>query len=308
MLRMGTWQCVVLNGRENLKSALITDTFSDRPAFKTFSLINEGKSLSFTNCGPAGKVHRKICMKALSMFINSKSFPFEGILSDTSESMCSAIAGSVGKPFVPHEIIRDHTMSIIFKICFGRDVDIVNDAQFRKIRETLHEFNESHKAVAMVDFMPCLEPFFKKKLGVFFSHTNTYQGLVQEKLDAHIAEYDQNEIRDATDALIRSCNLESDKLKQVGLGRREILHSVQDFVAAGSTTTSDIILWMIAYLVLNPDIQDKLHNEVMTKRKLKERVNDLSYKYEMPYMWATILEVRQVQYRLYTALGCIRLS
>jgi len=48
------------------------------------------------------------------------------------------------------------------------------------------------------------------------------------------------------------------------LADKNLQVTVADMFAAGSDTTANVLNWTILYLTANPDVQEKLHQEIIT--------------------------------------------
>ena len=108
---------------------------------------------------------------------------------------------------------------------------------------------------------------------------------------SHMETYTPGVIRDMTDSFISAYRKEMAKETGKDIGCIEDIQDLMvDVVIAGSDTTSSTMAWFILHMVLYPNVQEKIHNEV--KRVVGE---DLSPRWQdvknMPYLQATICEV-----------------
>ncbi|KAJ6641655.1 Cytochrome P450 2C21 [Pseudolycoriella hygida] len=72
----------------------------------------------------------------------------------------------------------------------------------------------------------------------------------------------------------------------------QLLITMLDVFQAGIETTSNILSWTILFLILNPDVQAKLYEEISRMIPKGEQIT-LDYKNRMPYTHATILEAHR---------------
>ena len=114
--------------------------------------------------------------------------------------------------------------------------------------------------------------------------------ILRRKLQEHRNTYDENNLRDVTDALIK---VSSDAA--MGKGRVEkitddnIQFLLNDFMIAGSETSAHTILWFIVYLLHWPEYQDKLYDEIANVTG-GERYPCLNDRPMLPLMQAAIHE------------------
>ncbi|KAJ8317192.1 hypothetical protein KUTeg_005096 [Tegillarca granosa] len=98
MIKMGSWPTVVLNSKESIREAYLTqqNNFVDRPEFFSFKTMQDHRSLAF---GKFNKIHRKIANNVLRSFANVKSSTTEEIIQTEAISLSKVLVSSTN----PHE-------------------------------------------------------------------------------------------------------------------------------------------------------------------------------------------------------------
>lgn len=78
----------------------------------------------------------------------------------------------------------------------------------------------------------------------------------------------------------------------VFLAARQLVQIMADLFSAGLETITSTLEWAFVYLMLNPDVQEKLYEEIQHVVGT-ERQPESSDLHNMPYLEATILEVQR---------------
>lgn len=111
-----------------------------------------------------------------------------------------------------------------------------------------------------------------------------------ESAAKQITELDDIVARDLVDAYI----VEQKKHEKVGkdnyFSDQQLVQIMSDIFSAGLETVTSTIEWSVLFLILNPDCQEKIQQEIdqVIGRKRMPQLDDLS---QMPYTEATIYEV-----------------
>ena len=107
----------------------------------------------------------------------------------------------------------------------------------------------------------------------------------------HEESYIPGVIRDLTDSFICAYDKEIQRKTSKEIGSKDDIPGLMFNVAlAGSETTSTCLSWLFLYLVLYPDVQKKIHEELdaIVGRERLPRWKDAG---DMPYIQATLCEV-----------------
>lgn len=100
----------------------------------------------------------------------------------------------------------------------------------------------------------------------------------------------QGHIRDITDSLIEHCqDRRLDENANVQMSEDKVIATVFDLFGAGFDTITTAISWSLMYLVTNPRVQRKIHEELDTVIG-RDRQPRLSDRPQLPYLEAFILE------------------
>ena len=105
--------------------------------------------------------------------------------------------------------------------------------------------------------------------------------------------YTPGAIRNLTDSFISCYEKEISKETKKDIGSMDdIAGLMADVTFGGSDTTSTSLTWFLLYMVLYPDIQEKVHKEISTVVN-NDHLPDWKDAQNMPYLQATLCEVQR---------------
>ena len=297
-ISMGSHRAVVVNGLDNIREMMHSELVSDRPQLKSFSCINEGRSVSFMRYGPAYKLHRKICIKALSELVSPDRGPLQKMLHDSGEILCKMFKPGYmsGKAIDPSLAVQTALMSVVFKICFGPDLSPEGSEDFQIMREQLSKFDEATKWCSLGDIVTALQGVLRGKYEHFRQINVRYTEAIQRRVTQHTRTYQEGVQRDGMDALIYCMSLYREKLEKLGLTERDILHSVQDFVGAGTENSTNSVLWIIEFLAKYPEAQRDVYEEIAALVNRKGVPISPEDRKQLPLTRSFIMEVSRVRH------------
>jgi cytochrome P450 len=137
---------------------------------------------------------------------------------------------------------------------------------------------------------PKIDPFIEN-----ITKTDIIRDFVTKTIEEHEESFNPDEQpRDFIDVYFQEqSGCDPDSSFSGEIGRVNLINTLIDLFFAGSETTSSTLTWGILYLILNPDVQDRLRQEICqvvgTERqpKLGDRLN-------MPYTEAVIQEIQRL--------------
>lgn len=105
---------------------------------------------------------------------------------------------------------------------------------------------------------------------------------LMEYIDEHEISFDEQEPRDLIDRYLAEI-----KKGRKGFNKKELVISIVDLFAAGSETSSTTLRWAVLYLILNPKVQEKCHNEIDQISCSSPGLSDME---SLHFCQATVLE------------------
>ncbi|XP_023139824.1 cytochrome P450 1A1 [Amphiprion ocellaris] len=300
-IQIGTRPVVVLSGNETVRQALIKqgEEFAGRPDLYSFSFINDGKSLAFsTDKAGIWRARRKLAYSALRSFATLEgtdpeySCVLEEHICKEGKNLIQQLntAMKVEGSFDPFRYIVVSVANVICGMCFGRRYDH-HDQELLSLVNLSDEFSQVAASGNPADFIPLLRFLPNKAMKKFLDVNDRFNAFVQKIVSEHYATYDKDNIRDITDSLIDHCeDRKLDENANVQMSDEKIVGIVNDLFGAGFDTVSTALSWSVMYLVANPEMQERLYQEIKDNVGL-DRTPLLSDKTKLPLLEAFILEL-----------------
>lgn len=186
-----------------------------------------------------------------------------------------------------------HLKSLISQTCFNMfsrymctsryDYD---DVKFQRVVRSYDEiFWEINQGYA-VDFLPMLEPFYRNHMKRLSSWSTDIRGFILSRIiDQRERKMNLDEPeQDFTGALLKSLANDPE------VDRNTILFMLEDFLG-GHSAISNLVMLILGYIVLYPEIGERVQNEVDHVTKNGSRKVTLFDIDNMPYTVSTIYEV-----------------
>lgn len=173
-------------------------------------------------------------------------------------------------------------MSITFKS---------SDMKFRRIIELMEEGFRLFAIAMPVDFFPLLRyvPLVNYAYEKMKQNRVETSGYFQTIVDEHKLTLQPDNIRDFVDAYL----VQHQKVEQSGqesfFSEKQLIQVMNDIFSAGLENVTSTIEWAILFLMLNPDIQRKIYEEIDSV--IGQRDPELADLESMPYTEATFWEV-----------------
>lgn len=299
-IRIGSTPVVVLSGMDTIRQALVRqgDDFKGRPDLYSFTLINNGQSLTFNpDSGPEWAARRRLAQNALKSF---------SVASDPTSSSCCYLEEHVSREAEhlickfqklmaeaghcdPYRYLVVSVANVICAMCFGQRYDHDNQ-ELVSLVNLSNEFGEVTGSGYPADFIPVLRYLPNSSLDVFKDLNKKFYSFMQKLVKEHYRTFEKGHIRDITDSLIEHCqDKKLDENANVQLSDDRIITIVADIFGAGFDTITTAISWSLMYLVTKPWIQRKIQEELDTVIG-RERWPRLSDRPQLPYLEAFILE------------------
>nr|XP_034346496.1 cytochrome P450 1A1 isoform X2 [Arvicanthis niloticus] len=299
-IRIGSTPVVVLSGLNTIKQALVRqgDDFKGRPDFYSFTLITNGKSMTFNpDSGPVWAARRRLAQNALKSFsiasdpTSASSCYLEEHVSREAEYLISKfqkLMAEIGH-FDPYKYLVVSVANVICAMCFGQRYDHDNQ-ELLSIVSLSNEFGEVTGSGYPADFIPVLRYLPNSSLDAFKDLNKKFYSFMKKLINEHLQTFEKGHIRDITDSLIEHCqDRRLDENANVQLSDDKVITIVLDLFGAGFDTITTAISWGLMYLVTKPMVQRKIQEELDTVIG-RDRQPRLSDRPQLPYLEAFILE------------------
>ncbi|XP_043837527.1 cytochrome P450 1A1-like [Dromiciops gliroides] len=295
-IHIGSTPVLVLSGLETIRQALVRqgEDFKGRPDLYSFSLIEDGESLTFgADSGEVWAARRKLAQSALKTFSvssspSSSSCYLEEHVKKEAEFLIQKFQEQKGH-FDPFKYVVVSVANVICAICFGKRYEH-EDQELLSIVTLSAQFVEVAASGNPADFIPVLRYLPSSKMTVFRDLNEKVTDFVQKLVKEHYKRFEKGCIRDITDSLIEHGREKKlDENANVLLSEKKIVNIVLDLFGAGFDTVTTAISWSLMYLVARPEVQKKIQEELDLVIG-RERWPKLSDRPQLPYTEAFILE------------------
>ncbi|KAM4721722.1 cytochrome P450 2D6-like [Rhinophrynus dorsalis] len=240
--------------------------------------------------GRAWKEQRRFCLSTLRNFGMGKK-SIEERVTEEAGYLCSAFESKQGHPFNPHLIVNTSVSNIVCSIIFGDRFEY-NDHKFQKL---LNLFEAGMKAqtgivAQVINAIPWLSHIPGVAKMIFQPQIRMLE-FQQEIISEHQRTWDPEYTRDFIDAFMLEMKKEKED-KGSSFNEQNLLFTTTDLFTAGAETTTTTLRWALLFMLLYPDIQRKVHEEIdqVIGRNRKPTMGDVL---EMPYTNAVIHEIQR---------------
>ncbi|XP_077991078.1 steroid 17-alpha-hydroxylase/17,20 lyase-like [Glandiceps talaboti] len=282
---------VILSDHTVIREAFVRQyrRFSGRPYVYSISLLSRNNSgITFSDFTPKWSGQRKCVSVALHTHINGGQF---GTSAETKiiEEVEHLLTNFNNKQHRAVTIAQDISLAVMNIICnmtFNERYKI-DDPEFQMILQDNRDCTELLAPGDPIDVMPILKIFPNKRIRMIENLVSRRDDLLQRKLREHRLTFDPENLRDITDALLKTMTQWDDN----GLAFDEdlVVMAIWEIFTAGFQTIAETLNWAMAYLVNYQEVQVKLRGEMADV--IGDRLPKWSDRASLPYLYATVLEV-----------------
>ncbi|XP_022269155.2 cytochrome P450 2U1 isoform X1 [Canis lupus familiaris] len=292
---IGRHLVVVLSDFRSVRAALVqqAEIFSDRPRVPLVSLVTKEKGIVFAHYGPVWKQQRKFSHSTLRHFGLGK-LSLEPKIIEEFKYVKEEMQKHGEDPFNPFPIVNNAVSNIICSLCFGQRFDYTN-SEFKKMLRLMSRALEIclNSQLLLVNICSWLYylPFgpFKELRQIEKDITTFLKKIIKDHKESLNVENPQ----DFIDMYLLQVEEERKNNSNSSFNEDYLFYIIGDLFIAGTDTTTNSLLWCLLYMSLNPDIQEKVQEEI--ERVIgADRVPSLTDKAQMPYTEATIMEVQRL--------------
>ena len=266
--------------------------FSHRPQHSFAKACEDHAGIVGTNdkvwkeqIGLALKALQTLCLKNGSQNIDRLILTGVNKLVDRLETLD-------GSPVNLKSYLQVSVAGIITSIILGKFFEL-DDERFKNYL-TFHSGNMA-KIPGRLVLVNCFSFLLKLPIDVFgkkgiIQSVLSWQTFMNERLLDEEADAAGNDIIALYQAAIKEN--EDGNLGQ-SYSRKYMRNTTFDLVISGSDTTATTICWILLYLLHNPEVETRLHEEINDVIS-RNRPPSLTDRRDMPYMEATILEALRI--------------
>jgi len=294
-LYLGSQLVVVVSGANAVKEALVTRSaeFAGRPKVYTGEVYSQGKAIALADYSRQWRLHRKITVSALKMYIN-EVLKQGTVINDEFDLLVKRVQSRNGKPYDITNEIRLAVMNVICALVFGSRYEL-DDPEFSRFLEMTNGIAKMVASGSVVDVFPWLRFFPFKSIGTLKKCCKERDELVGRIYQEHVEANRMQNPRDLTDALLKAKKEaeEEDSSIKGFLTDQHLIFTLTEVFMAGMETTASTLCWALLYLIHHPNIQDMLHQQLDDVIG-EDRFADLGDKKSLPFLEATIAETLRI--------------
>ncbi|XP_063560638.1 cytochrome P450 2D6 [Gorilla gorilla gorilla] len=290
-LQLAWTPVVVLNGLAAVREALVTcgkDTADRPPAPISQVLAPKASGVILARYGPAWREQRRFSVSTLrNLGLGKKSL--EQWVTEEAACLCAAFADQAGRPFRPNGLLNKAASNVIASLTCGRRFEY-DDPRFLRLldlaqegsKEELGFLREVLNVVPLLLRIPGLAGKVLRSQKAFLTQ-------LDELLTEHRMTWDP--ARDLTEAFLA----EMEKAKgnpESSFNDENLRMVVADLFFAGMVTTSITLAWGLLLMILHPDVQRRVQQEIddVIGQVRRPEMGDQA---RMPYTTAVIHEVQR---------------
>nr|XP_020143396.1 cytochrome P450 2D17-like isoform X7 [Microcebus murinus] len=295
-LQLAWTPAVVLNGLEAVREALVkhNEDTADRPPSPFYEHLGyrpHAEGVILARYGPAWREQRRFSLSTLRFFgLGKKSLELWVI--EEAACLCAAFAEHAAQPFSPNALLNKAVGNVIASLTYGRRFEY-DDQRFLRLMELVEKQHqpESGYLMQVVMALPVLLriPWLAGKV---ISAQKAFMALLDELVTEHRMTRDPAQPpRDLTDAFLA----EVEKAKgnpESSFNDDNLRLVVADLFSAGMETSSTTLAWALLLMILHPDVQRRVQQEIdeVIGQVRRPEMGDQAH---MPYTTAVIHEVQR---------------
>ena len=250
-----------------------------------------GNDVGTSDYSPGFLFRRRVFKTAMHVFGSGVQQATERVGHAVNAAM-KEIDSKEGQPFSPTEILESSILVQLWDWLTSRkpqlsDPIIKNLSEFNTIIGKQALLTAVHQCIPFFSYLPIQANLDIKRAKQIRST------IFPEAYQAQKETYTPGVIRNLTDSFICCYEKEIAKETDKDIGSMDDIHSLMaDVTFAGSETTSISLTWFLLYMVLHPDVQEKIQKEINLVVNT-DRLPNWTDAQNMPYLQATLCEVQR---------------
>ncbi|XP_013366914.1 PREDICTED: cytochrome P450 2D4-like isoform X1 [Chinchilla lanigera] len=241
--------------------------------------------------GPTWREQRRFSVSTLRNFgLGKKSL--EQWVTEEASCLCASFATQDGRPFSPNALLNRAVCNVIASLIYARRFEY-DDPLLGRILDLLEKtLNESLELIPQVlNAFPVLLRI-PGAAGKALPLQKAFLALIDELVTEHRETLDLSQPpRDLTDAFLGEVEKAKGNLKS-SFNDENLRLVVADLFTAGTVTTSTTLAWALLLMILHPDVQRRVQQEIdeVIGQGRRPEMGDQA---RMPFTNAVIHEVQR---------------
>ncbi|XP_075013331.1 cytochrome P450 2J6-like [Calonectris borealis] len=283
---------VVLQGFQAVKEGLTVhaEEVAGRPTSSTFHILTHGKGVMFSN-GRLWKQQRRFGLATMrKMGVGKKDQEYR--LQEEAYHLVEYLKKTNGKPLDPTMPVVHTVSNVICSVIFGHRFS-TDDENFHRLIESIDTITAFVNSISffVYEMFPWLASHFLAPFKQTMSSINFVNALLAKELESHKEKGKPDENQDFIDYYLD----EIDKTKgdaDATYDEENLIQAIFDLFLAGTETTATTLRWALLYMVVYPDIQEKVQKELDAVLGCSDLICYEDRK-KLPYTNAVIHEIQR---------------
>ncbi|XP_067436582.1 cytochrome P450 17A2 isoform X1 [Thunnus thynnus] len=299
-LYLGPHYTVVVNNHQHAREVLLQrgKDFAGRPSMVTTNLLTRGgKDIAFSDYSPLWKSHRRLVHNSFTLFGEGTS-RLQDIVLSSVDSLCAELLSSGGRGLDPSPAVTRAVTNVVCTLVFSATYRR-GDAELQEVIRYNDGIVQTIARGGLVDIYPWMKVFPNESLSKLKECITVRDRLLTRKLEEHKASLSEGDPRDLLDALLKGQTgsgrgQRSSESEDEGITDDHVLMIAAEAFGAGVETTSTTLLWILAYLLHHPEVQERVQKE-LDEYVGGERAVCVSDRGQLPYLDCVINEGMRIR-------------
>uniref|UniRef100_A0A8C7J2T3 Steroid 21-hydroxylase n=1 Tax=Oncorhynchus kisutch TaxID=8019 RepID=A0A8C7J2T3_ONCKI len=299
---------LVVNTYQHAREVLLQrgKEFAGRPKMLTTELLTRGgKDIAFSDYSPLWKTHRRLVHNSFTLF-GEGTTKLQSIVLEAVEALCCDLQASRGHAIDPDPPLMRAVTNVVCTLVFSSTYQ-PGDPELTTVMEYNDGIVQTIARGGLVDIFPWLRFLPNQTLTTLTECIAIRDQLLSKKLEEHKVSLISGEPRDLLDALLqgqtRIQHNQGSGIRGQGLGAEQeeegisddhVLMTAAEAFGAGVETTSTTLLWVLAFLLHHPQVQERVQKE-LDEVVGCGRSPDVSDRTHLPYLDSVINEVMRIR-------------
>ncbi|NXU41621.1 CP2J6 protein, partial [Drymodes brunneopygia] len=257
---------VVLQGFQAVKEGMTVhaEDVAGRPTNRIFHILTRGNGIMFSN-GHLWKQQRRFGMATMrKMGIGKKDQ--DHLLQEEAAHLVEYLQKTNGKPLDPTMPVVLAVSNVLCSVFLGRRFSS-DDENFHRLTESVNTITAflNSNSYFIHELSPWLASLFLPSVKKVYSSIDFANGLLAEELESRKGKRKLDENQDFNRDFIDYYLDEIEKTKgdaDATYDEVNLTQCIADLFVAGTETTVTTLLWALLYMVIYPDVQEKVQKEL----------------------------------------------
>nr|QST15069.1 CYP370B2 protein [Diaphanosoma celebensis] len=288
---------ICISGYEAVRDVMLNPDLLGRPDSFVFRLRTKMlKTGILITDGDVWKEQRRFVMRHLRDFGFGKS-SMEGMILDGVQDVLNDLEFLIKSSFDGHisleNLFTAAFVNITWALVAGKRIPR-GDPQLEKVVGAVSGFLRATSVTGAISHFPFLRFIAPEWTGYnrLVKYINIFRSYIEEVVEEHRrAGRIGDEVRDFIDVYLNKLDSERNNA-QTNFTEEQMMGIIMDLFTAGIETTSSFLGFALIYMILNPDVQTKVQEEIDSV--LHGNLPSLANLTSLPYTEATLMEIQRL--------------